>query len=505
MTDEPNTGAERDALPVPALRYLEKSGLAILVALAVAHPALYGWIPGFADGRATLDMSLAEVLLVIPAFLLFPLAIAVMRLRGEKMSRRNFLPFLLSASLVLWVLLQIVPMPGGLADALSPHGLELLRRFSGAADAGGTRTLSLSPHDTLIGVLRLGSALSVFFAAFVLVRSRKDLLRVVVPAVSAGAVLALLGLLKSAVVLARGEPSFAFLFPLGGTGARASGPFINPNQFAGYLEILFPMSVALLAWFVSTRRREDESLRAMIGRFSGPGALVALLGMSVLLIAGGILTSLSRTGILSFLVSCALLALLLARKLGMKWRALASGGALVLAFFVYLGVEPVLDRYSLLMEDRDIDRLKAWEMGAEIAGDFPLTGTGLGTFRRVAPAYQTGELQGGYFQAHNDYVNMASDVGALGLLLILGILGTWIAATWRGLSRGGRMRPLFAAASLAAAGAMAAHSAGDFNLQVGAVAMHMALCAGLGLAASCMPDPGGVRRTKTEEGEGGEP
>ena len=40
MTDEPNTGAEREALPAPALRYLEKTGLAILVAMAVAHPTI---------------------------------------------------------------------------------------------------------------------------------------------------------------------------------------------------------------------------------------------------------------------------------------------------------------------------------------------------------------------------------------------------------------------------------------------------------------------------------
>jgi O-antigen ligase len=155
------------------------------------------------------------------------------------------------------------------------------------------------------------------------------------------------------------------------------------------------------------------------------------------------------------------------------------------------------------MEEKEVHRIDAWRMGARITGDYPLTGTGLGTFRRISPLYQPPHLKGGYFQTHNDYLNMASDVGIPGLLLLLAMVGTWGAAVWKGLSRHGRTRPFFAAASLAAAGAMAIHSVGDFNLQVSAIAFHMALVAGIGLAVTVMPDRKARRASREVPGEEG--
>ena len=48
---------------------------------------------------------------------------------------------------------------------------------------------------------------------------------------------------------------------------------------------------------------------------------------------------------------------------------------------------------------------------------------------------------------------------------------------------------------------MAAHSFGDFNLQVGAIAFHMAVVAGMGLSAASMTEPpGGAPASGPEEG-----
>jgi O-antigen ligase len=238
---------------------------------------------------------------------------------------------------------------------------------------------------------------------------------------------------------------------------------------------------------------------------------MALALLAGLLLAGAVLTSQSRLGILSFLASAGVLALLLAGRIGVRVRGIAAVAALLAAFFLYLGLEPVLDRYSLLLEG-EVDRVKAWRMGSEIASDFPVTGTGLGTFRRISPLYQPPEIKGGYFQTHNDYLNAASDLGIGGLVLVLAMAAVWGAFAWRGLSLAGRWRPAFAAASLAAASALAIHSIGDFNLQVGPIAFHMALAAGMGMAASALPGPAGEEAGRTPlpaagggEGEGGLP
>jgi O-antigen ligase len=471
-------------------RRIEVAGGVALAALAVAHPALYGWVPGWADGRATVDASLAELLLVAPCFLLLPLAAAALALRPGPVRPAAALPFLIAGLLFLWPVLQTVPFPAGLHRALSPKATELLEKgvpagapaLPGAAGAASA-PLSVQPRDTRIAALRLGAALSAFLAAFAFVRTRADALRVAVPAVAAGSLLALLGMIKA--FAHRWPGAGAVLFPFGGPGPRASGPFVNANQFAGLMEVLFPVAVALVLVARLPARAEGTGAEERAER-PGRGARSVLALLACLLTAGAVLVSQSRLGILSFLAGAGILALLLARRIGVGVRAVAAVAALVLAFFLYLGLDPVLDRFSLLL-DGEADRVKAWKMGTEIVRDFPLTGTGLGTFRRISPLYQPTELRGGYFQTHNDYVNAASDLGLPGLALLLALAAAWAASAWRGLSLPGRFRPAFAAASLSAAAALAVHSLGDFNLQVGAIAFHAALAAGLGVAAAAMP------------------
>jgi|GEM_PF-2684473 len=501
----PSAGAPRPSAE-RLRRCLEIAGQILIALVAVAHPALFGWLPPFADGRATMDVSLAEFMLIAPALLLFPLAVAILLLKPAPFSLRKALPFLLGGLFFLFVLLQILPLPDDLHRALSPASRPLMDDSLALAsdDPGGPRTLSILPHDTLIALLRFGAALSVFLASFVVIRSRKDLLRVAVPVVGAGALLAFLGMIKALASL-QGGTSLAFLFPEGGGGTRASGPFINANQFAGLMEILFPVSIALLAWVLHVARREGESLKATLRRLSGPGARAVLLALASLLMAGAVLVSQSRLGILSFLAGGGVLAVLLTGKSRMRWRAMAAGTLVVLGFFLYLGLQPVLDRYALLVEVDEVDRIRAWKMGAEIAGDFPLTGTGLGTFRRIAPLYQPPDLHGGYFQTHNDYLNMASDVGLPGLALLLGMAAAWIAAVFPGLKRHGRLRPAFTAAVLASFCAVAVHSFGDFNLQVTPIAVHLALIAGLGMAAASLPDVDAGREKDVPVFEKGDP
>lgn len=488
------TPAPRDALR----RRLEITGQILVASLLVLHPAVSGWLPPFADGRATMAVNLADLLLLLPACLLLPLAATCLALRRERLSRLQALPFLFLGLFLLWTLLQTLPLPASLVALLSPNAAAIRKASAPFADpALLPSTLSLVPHDTRIALLRGLAAFAGFLGAFAFVRSRRDLLRIVIPAVAAGATLALLGTLKATSRLAAGRPVLPFLFPAGSEGARASGPFTSANQFAGLLEILFPFAVALVLLVRHSARREDIPLRVLLSRFSSTGARMVLAALAALLMAGGILLSQSRLGILAFAASALLLVLLLVRSLEARWRAAGAAAALVIVFFAYLGMEPVLDRYALLMEEGKVDRFKAWSMGVEIAADFPVTGTGLGTFRRVSPHYQPADLKGGYHQAHNDYVNAASDAGFPGLVLLLAAAGTFVVVAARGLRAHGVFRPAFAAAGIASAGALAVHSAGDFNLQVASLAFLAAACAGLSMAAAGLPARGSTPLTES--------
>ncbi|MHC4600549.1 MAG: hypothetical protein ACYS47_16255, partial [Planctomycetota bacterium] len=104
MNEEGGTRTSGTAEAGSGASTLETVGQFLLIVLAVAHPALYGWLPGFADGRATIDLSLAELLLIVPSLALLPLAAACLALRGGTFRFATTLPFLFGGLLLAWVL-----------------------------------------------------------------------------------------------------------------------------------------------------------------------------------------------------------------------------------------------------------------------------------------------------------------------------------------------------------------------------------------------------------------
>src|SRR5262249_23516854 len=59
------------------------------------------------------------------------------------------------------------------------------------------------------------------------------------------------------------------------------------------------------------------------------------------------------------------------------------------------------------------NRLGAWHDARNIAQQFPLTGTGLGTYGFATLFYQKHDLLQHYEQAHNDYLQLAAEGGLL--------------------------------------------------------------------------------------------
>lgn len=80
------------------------------------------------------------------------------------------------------------------------------------------------------------------------------------------------------------------------------------------------------------------------------------------------------------------------------------------------------------------DRMDMWRIGARIFNDHPVVGNGLNTFFRKYMEYRADEwkgLKGSY--AHNCYLQMAADVGVLGLAGFLFFIGAYFRSVCRGL------------------------------------------------------------------------
>lgn len=269
------------------------------------------------------------------------------------------------------------------------------------------------------------------------------------------------------------------------TALRASASFGNRNHYAFFMEMTLLSS---LGWLGYQWARARGSRRT--GHVAGQeaGARLALFGLGVVIMALGLIFSLSRSGITATLVGCAAFALLAGAERGAASRRLYWSLALaVAAAAVWIGISPVLERFELIPQEweQEKGRWAVWLDSPRAIEDFWRTGSGLGSFGYVFPLYRTfgGTLI--YLWAHNDYLQLLIELGLPGLLLLVGLMGAtaWRAAKVRQAIAPNRPLYYLHAGYCAATIAIALHSFTDFGLHMPAnaalAAVVIALVVGL--------------------------
>jgi O-antigen ligase len=258
-------------------------------------------------------------------------------------------------------------------------------------------------------------------------------------------------------------------------GGIPFGPYVNRNHFAGFMELVIPVSLVPLV--LGKVRRERWYI---VGIF----ALVSI---------GALILSASRGGIVSFGVELGVLFLVLLLRRSGGQHVLAGGLVLLLAFLMvsWLGVRQVLDRFSSL-QSLEVTVGKRAAMRHDTWGifrDHLWTGTGLGTLPIVYPAYES--LYDAKFvnHAHNDYLEALADTGIVGGLCCAAFLGLLFFTSLRALLLVDR--PF--AASLHLSGLLGCsgflvHSFVDFNLHIPANALLFFLIAQLSTAEISFPN-----------------
>ncbi len=376
------------------------------------------------------------------------------------------------------VALQTVPLPEGILGILSPSRLSLNR----LAGTGPGSPVSIAPRATRLWLLRATSLVLVFAVAGTIFTNRVKVFFIVGLAVVFGYLLALYGILQYL-----SDDSLPSLFKHRFVPA-ATGTYVNANHFAGYLEMCIPLALSV----IFMRSGRDRSIRSpgrkvldflfdklQDRRFLLPLAAVAVMGLAIVF-------SMSRMGLFSLVVSLVVFFILVGKRHALKMRAAILGAvvAAILLGSVWLGMNPVLQKFSLLTEKK-VGRLEAWKLTARIAGDHPVLGTGLGTYGFISGAYQTpGAGTGRWEQAHNDYLNLLSDTGIAGFAIAMAFLAAWYVYVLR-LLAGKDLRTWqrsTAAACVAGVTALAIHSIADFNLQIPANAFYFALLMGLAVS-----------------------
>ncbi|HET6982874.1 MAG TPA: O-antigen ligase family protein, partial [Myxococcaceae bacterium] len=423
---------------------LRRAATAVLVA-AVAGPTL--WLGGAPPGAAILAALLSATALgllvaadsgrlVVPPLAFLPLSVAGL------------------------CVLQLVPLPPGLASFLSPPLGELRTYALVPLELDRWRPLSHDPASTARALTGSLSAAAALIAAAGLCRSRARRRQL-----AAG-----IGLTGLAIALIGFGHALADASTLFGLHRFQNGqlpfitPFGNPNHLAAFATLA---SALLLGLAADCQHRPRQALWLAAAVAVGAAAFL----------------SLSRGGIAFWCAGQLAFLLLLVRRRdtrGTTGRAIPV--ALAVGAVVFVAAYLALDRLGAEMATVDtVEKLRTskvdlWPMFSRPALAAWLTGLGRGTFAVAFPRWQTAHstLTFSFEYPENLLLQLATE---LGIPATLGLLALAVWATLR-TARASNGAPIVLAA-WAGVGALVLHDLFDFALELPACATAAAVALGI--------------------------
>jgi putative inorganic carbon (HCO3(-)) transporter len=384
----------------------------LLILLFVFTPIAFGSIELWAFSLMELGILLIIILWSIQSFLLRT-PHSEIRIPHSKISM-----VLLSLFLLL-VLFQMLPLPSGLLKILSPKTFELRNSLS-VFDSqlltfNSKFQISLVPFVTQIEFFKWLTLSGFFLFLLYWRQSNKEVIHHLIP------VLMLVGIGESLYGTFEFFSGHKYILHLNMEAMISSvtGTFINRNTFAGYLLMVIPLSVGFL---FSREVIQEGRLRGWRHQLVTLDGKTLLIGFSVIVMILGLLFSASRMGIASLLLSFTLIIFLFRSPQKEKRfsRSLILILGLAILWSAWIGLDAVISRFFTSSEDFKM-RWRIWVDTFQMIKDFPLFGSGLGTFLQVFPIYRSFHIRGLVTHSENDFLQLLSEVGILGtgLLVIL--------------------------------------------------------------------------------------
>ncbi len=407
--------------------------------------------------------------------------------------------------LLLYPLVQLIPLPDALWRALPGHGeyAAVLDRFAASDGAGAWRAISVVPVATEYGWLALLPPLACLLGVLRLSPAHAARLLLLL-AIVAGAE-GVLGLLQVG-------PSGGGMLYFGNEEPGqyvAIGTFVNRNHLASLLAMALPVIVGLLVFAIRPGRHTHK--RPVQAPPSEVIAKRTLLFASAVIILVCLLFTRSRAGIASGLVGLACAALVLVRARAARAQTsrlrvasyVVSGLVLIsIGVALAIGIGPLLRGLEPGQLQASADfRWTIYAATLRAAIEFLPFGSGLSTYAHVFPRFQVADVGGFIDYAHNDYLQAFMELGLVAPIVLSLLLATWL-ARFIGLLRD-RLGRSFTLLQLGAALGMVPmmlHSVFDFALHMPAIAMWFAVLAGVMLHPGVEGEPAsGIRHDERSQ------
>lgn len=377
-------------------------------------------------------------------------------------------------TLALWALpcyaaFELIPMPPGLLEILSPARALITGNLAGVVPSLSHAPVSVAPAASLAGLFSLLGYLTVFS----LMRDIKWRFAEGRPWLTA-APLVVLATLESSIGIGQ--------WLAGSPNTSLRGTLANSEHFAGLLEMALPF--AIIYGFICFRRHQTRLTTSAV-----PAARAATSWFAALLILVALFHSSSQAShIIVFASLFILLAFALVPRLKTKrlrWYGAACALAAALVIFFY--VTPPDDFVSSLAQLGATAKtpaeatLNVWNDAESLFSDFRWLGTGIGGFEPTFLKYQGSADLSRVQNPHSDVLSLLITWGILGAsILCVALAGVIRPAVTGALFLQDERRRLLAVSITASLVAVLLRGCIESTLSVPVLAMTFAWLAGLG-------------------------
>ena len=378
------------------------------------------------------------------------------------------------ALLPAYVMMQVVPLPVAVLRVLSPARAEAMDSLGPVGAKVSFASLSVFPAGTFQYFLLVCGYMVIFILVCTLMWRFED-----------GRWLAI----WPVIGIAAFEAGLGLWQYFGGTEERIRwGTYANHNHYSGFLEMALPFAVMYpLAVLRRAHSRWHPSVAPALAA-SGVWALAVLM-------FAGIILSFSRMGFIATLSSLFVMGTLVLGTTQMSWmigsrrrRWVGVGmvAALVLAGFVFLSPERLIQRFAELVSTDGLTsagRADLWAETIPLIRAYPVFGCGLGGYETAFSRFKiSGALVTDDF-VHNDYLQLLAELGLVGFVIGAALASSVVRMALRGtLKSSDPEARYFAVACVGALSTIGLHSLADFNLYIPANAMLLAWIAGMTVA-----------------------
>jgi len=315
---------------------------------------------------------------------------------------------------------QLIPLSAPTIASGNPARDAFLKRYDVLyATTTSSHALSINPETTAIALVCF-AAFSVLALGTARLASDRGALRILTNGIMAfGALLALIAMAQDVALVNRtgeGHTVLIYGFWPDPYVNKPFGPYINKNNYAGWMLMAVPLTLGLFAAGLERLWRSVGSdwTARFLALSSREGAKTLLAGLAALVMSVSVVASMSRSGMIA----------LAATLFGLAWFAplekpkavvrvaLASVALIILAAWV--GPDTIRNRFEDRSEASMRGRFIAWQNALRISANYPIIGIGFNTFATAMLLEQQGDPVNFWEEAHNDYLQIAAEGGIIG-------------------------------------------------------------------------------------------